>query len=48
MDEAVQAADRLVARLRELRSAGLGMRESFLLLQTYCNGCVTHLEGQLR
>ena len=33
-NEAVQAADRLVARLRELRSAGLGMRESFLVLQT--------------
>ena len=42
-NEVVQAADRLVARLRGLRSAGLGARESFLLLQTYCNGCVTHL-----
>ena len=42
-NEAVQAADRVVTRLRDLRSAGLGARESFLLLQTYCNGCVTHL-----
>ena len=40
--EAVQAAGRAVARLQELRSAGLGARESFLLLQT-CNGCVAHL-----
>ena len=42
-DDAVRAAERLVTRLQTLRGAGLGARECFWLLQTYSNGCVTHL-----
>ena len=42
-EEAVREAVHFTARLAELRVAGLGAKEYFLLLQSYSQGCVTHL-----
>ena len=42
-EAAVAEAERFVGRLAELRAAGLGSKDHFLLLRSYSQGCVTHL-----
>ena len=42
-DAAVRSAEAFVTKLWELRAAGLGAQDAFLLLQSYSHGHITHL-----